>query len=65
MTKTLALTEIADALDTLVDIMISDRMDELAGYNASFWRDSEKDFCKCHAYREEIIWSPILEFLAQ
>jgi hypothetical protein len=40
MTKTLALTEIADALDTLVDLMISDRMDELAGCSASFWRDA-------------------------
>jgi hypothetical protein len=51
VTKTLALTEIADALDTLVDIMISDSVDELARYDASFWRDSEMEFCKCHAYR--------------
>jgi hypothetical protein len=34
------LTEIADALDTLADIMVSDGMEELAGYNASFWRDA-------------------------
>ena len=38
MKDALTLTEIADALDTLADI--SDRMDELAGYNASFWRDA-------------------------
>ena len=31
-----ALTEIADALD----IMVSDGTDELAGHNASFWRDA-------------------------
>ena len=36
MTDALTLTEIADALDTLADV--SDRMDELAGYKASFWR---------------------------
>jgi hypothetical protein len=36
----LTFTEIADALDTLADIMVSDRTDELAGYNASFWRDA-------------------------
>jgi hypothetical protein len=35
---TITFSEIADALDTLVDI--SDRMDELACYNASFWRDA-------------------------
>jgi hypothetical protein len=34
----LTLAEIADALDTLADI--SDRTDELAGHNASFWRDA-------------------------
>jgi len=34
------LDEIADSLDTLADIMVSDRIEELAGYNASFWRDA-------------------------
>lgn len=40
MTDRLTLTEIADALDTLADIMVSDGMEELAGCNASFWRDA-------------------------
>ncbi len=40
MTGALTLDEIADALDTLADVMVSDRMEELAGHNASFWRDA-------------------------
>jgi hypothetical protein len=40
MKDALTLTEIADALDTLADVMVSDRIDELAGHNASFWRDA-------------------------
>ena len=40
MNDALTFTEIADALDTLADIKVSDRMDELAGHNASFWRDA-------------------------
>ena len=40
MKDSLTLTEIADALDTLADITVSDRIDELAGHNASFWRDA-------------------------
>jgi integrase len=32
MRDTLTPTEIADALDTLADVMVSDRTDELAGY---------------------------------
>ena len=38
MKDALMLSEITDALDTLADI--SDRTDELAGHNASFWRDA-------------------------
>jgi hypothetical protein len=33
-----ALTEIADTLDTLADVI--DGTNELAGHNASFWRDA-------------------------
>ena len=40
MKDALTLTEIADALDTLADVMVSDRTDELAGHNVSFWRDA-------------------------
>jgi len=40
MRDALTLSEIADALDTLADVMVSDRMDELVGYNVSFWRDA-------------------------
>ena len=40
MKDALTLSEIADALDTLADIMVSDRTDELAGHNASLWRDA-------------------------
>ena len=38
MKDSLTLTEIANALDTLTDITVSDRSDELAGHNATFWR---------------------------
>jgi hypothetical protein len=38
MRDALTFAEIADALDALADV--SDRMDELAGHNASFWRDA-------------------------
>ena len=40
MLDALTLTEITDALDTLADVMVSDCTDELAGHNASFWRDA-------------------------
>ena len=40
MKDALTLTEIADALDTLADVMVSDRTEELAGHNATFWRDA-------------------------
>ena len=40
MKDALTLTEIADALDTLADVMLSDRTEDLAGHNASFWRDA-------------------------
>ena len=36
MRDTLTLTEIAEALDTLADVMVSDRMDELAGHNGAY-----------------------------
>jgi hypothetical protein len=42
---TITLSEIADALDTLADIMVSDQTDELAGYKASFWRDAALHLC--------------------
>jgi hypothetical protein len=38
--ETITFSEIADALDTLVDIMISNGLDEVAGHKASFWRDA-------------------------
>jgi hypothetical protein len=34
------ITEIADALDTLASARVGDRIQELAGYDASFWRDA-------------------------
>ena len=40
MKDALRLNQIADALDTLADVMVSDRVAELAGHNASFWRDA-------------------------
>ena len=40
MNDTLILAEITDDLDTLADMMVSDRTDELAGYGASFRRDA-------------------------
>ena len=40
MKDALTPTEIADALDTLANGMVSDRMEDLAGHNASFWRDA-------------------------
>jgi hypothetical protein len=46
MADTLTLTEIANALDTWTDIVISVRMDELTGYNASFWRDAASHLCR-------------------
>jgi hypothetical protein len=37
---TITFSKIADVMDTLADMMVSDQTDELAGYNASFWRDA-------------------------
>ena len=39
LSDALTLDDIANARDTLADIMVSDGMEELAGWNASFWRD--------------------------
>lgn len=40
MNDRLTLSQIADALDTLADILTSDRTTDLAGYNITFWRDA-------------------------
>jgi hypothetical protein len=40
-------------------------IEELAGHDISYRRDDGMDFYKRHGYREEIVWSPTLVFLAQ
>lgn len=40
MNDGLTLSDIADALDALADMMVDHRIRGLAGYNASFWRDA-------------------------
>ena len=40
LSDALTLDDIANARDTLADSMVSDGMEDLAGGNASFWRDA-------------------------
>lgn len=40
MSDRLSVITIAEALDNLANVMVSDRTPEVTGYNASFWRDA-------------------------
>ena len=44
MSDALTLSEIADALDTLADVMVSDGTREPTGHDAPFWSDAASRF---------------------